>query len=61
MCKVSKVLKNQKTLASNQRKLVVGFNADHSDHPIELRLVSRLESDNEPEGEEAFNIPAPQF
>lgn len=61
MCKVYKVLKNQKTLTSNQRKLAAGYNADHRDHPIKLRSVSDFDSDAEPEGEETFDVLAPQF
>lgn len=60
VCKVSKVLKNQKILTANQRKLAEGYNADHLNHPIELGSFSGSDSDDEPEGEEAFDILAPQ-
>lgn len=59
--KVSKVLKNEKTLASNQRQLVAYYNADHLDHPILLGSVNGSDSTDEPEGEEAFDAPTPQF
>lgn len=59
--KVLKVLKNQKTLATNQKKLTTSYNVDHPDHPIKLASISGLDSAIEPEGEEAFNVPTPQF
>lgn len=59
--KISKVLKNHKTLTFNQRKLAVSYNVDHPDYPIKVGLVSGSDSDVEPEGEEAFDVPAPQF
>lgn len=31
------------------------------DHPIELGSISGSNTNNEPKGEEAFNIPVPQF
>lgn len=59
--KVSKVLKNQKTLTSNHRQLAACYNANHLDHPIQLGSISGSDSNDELEGEEAFDIPAPQF
>lgn len=61
MHKVLKVLKNQKTVASNKRNLVVGYNVDHLDHPIQLGSVNGSDFDDELKGKEAFDIPAPQF
>lgn len=57
MRKVLKVLKNQKTLVSYYSQLATCYNANHLDHLIELGS----DSDDEPKGEEAFNILAPQF
>lgn len=61
VCKVSKVLKNQKTLASNQRKLVADDNVNHLEQPIEMASISGLDSYVELEDEEAFDVLAPQF
>lgn len=61
VCKVLKVLKNQKTLVFNQRQLAACYNVNHSNHPIELGSISGSNSDDELEGEDAFDVPAPQF
>lgn len=61
VCKVSKVLKNQKTLTSNQRKLAPSYNADHSEHLIDPASINSSDSNVEPEDEEAFDVPTPQF
>lgn len=61
MQKVLKVLKNQRTLASNQRQLAVCYNTNNTDHPIELGSVNGSDSDDEPEGEESFDVPSPQL
>lgn len=61
VCKVSKVLKNQKALASNQRKLAAGYNADHLEQPIELASISGSDIDVELEDEDVFYVLAPQF
>lgn len=57
--KVTKVLKNQKTLTSNQKQLVACYNADHSEHPIHLGSVSG--SDSKPEAEVGFEVQSPQL
>lgn len=49
--KVSKLLKNQKTLASNQKQLVVCYNAKHAEHPIHLGSLSGSNSGPEVEAE----------
>lgn len=56
-----KVLKNQKTLVPNQRQLAACYNTGHPNHPIVLGSVNGSDSDDEPEGEEAFDIRASQF
>lgn len=57
--KVSKVLKNQRTLALTQKQLAACYNADHPEHPTELGSMSESNSNAELKGEEAFNIPSP--
>lgn len=52
--KVTNVLKNQKTLASNQKQLAACCNVDHPEHPIILGLVSG--SDSGLEGTPGFEV-----
>lgn len=60
VCKVLCVLKNQKTVASSQRKLEADHNDNHPENPIELESISGSDNDAKAE-EEAFDVPAPQF
>lgn len=57
--KVSKVLNNYKTLASNQKQLAACYNVDHLKHPIHLGSVSGL--DSKPEIEAGFEVQSPQL
>lgn len=61
VCKVTKVLKNQWTLASNQELLATSHNVYHPNHSLHLESVSCSKSDVHPEPEEHFDIPGYQF
>lgn len=39
----------------------MSYNTDHPDHLIQLGSISGFATDNEPEGEEALDVPSPQL
>lgn len=57
--KVTKVLKNHMTLASNQKQLVACYNTNHPKHPIILGSVSG--SNSGLEGEARFEVQSPHL
>lgn len=59
--KVSKVLKNQRALASNQKQLAGCYNTDHHEHPIQLESVNESDSEPQLEVETGFDALSPQL